>query len=503
MSLKSNIAANYVSQIYTTLIGIAMVPFFFEYMGSEAYGLVGFFAMLQTWFNLLDLGLTPTIARESARYHGGAMSAVEYRRLFQSLSIVFICIALIGGAILFLEAGPISKNWLNAKILAPAAILVSVRIMAVCVALRWIGGLYRGVITGAERLVWLSAFNATIATLRFGGVVVVMSIWGYTPHVFFWYQLAVAALELGVLKLKCHFLLAGTRYLDEPIEWSFKPILPLMRFSLTIAFTSSVWVLVTQTDKLVLSGILPLAQYGYFTLAVLVAGGITMVTAPVSTALLPRLARLHAEGNNYEVRRLYNQASQLVSVIAGSLAVTMTVCSKSLLFTWTGSLEISESAAPILRLYAIGNGLLALGAFPFYLQYARGNLHYHVIGNAVMMVVLIPAIIVAAIKAGGIGAGWVWVVMNALYLAVWVSYVHSKLEPGLHLKWLIRNVLAVLIPTLLVGLLFGLTQPDLVESRVVELFHTAIVAISCLLVAILASPVVRSAVPRVLRSVAR
>ena len=51
MSLKSNIAANYASQLYTTLIGIVLVPLYLRYMGSEAYGLVGFFAMLQAWFN--------------------------------------------------------------------------------------------------------------------------------------------------------------------------------------------------------------------------------------------------------------------------------------------------------------------------------------------------------------------------------------------------------------------------------------------------------------------
>ena len=71
MSLKHNILSNYVSQIYVTVIGIVMVPLYLKYMGAEAYGLVGFFAMLQAWFQLLDMGLTPTMSRETARYRGG------------------------------------------------------------------------------------------------------------------------------------------------------------------------------------------------------------------------------------------------------------------------------------------------------------------------------------------------------------------------------------------------------------------------------------------------
>jgi O-antigen/teichoic acid export membrane protein len=502
MSLKRNILANYASQIYVTLIGIVMLPLYVKYMGAEAYGLVGFFAMLQAFFNLLDLGLTPTIARESARHHGGAISAVTYRRLYRSLSAVFVCIAVIGGTALLAMAGTVSERWLNIRSLPPSEVLGAVQLMAVCVAMRWMGGLYRGVITGSERLVWLSGFNAVIATLRFVGVFVTMWIWGYTPVVFFWHQLAVAALEVGVLLVMCHLLLPNMQGLVDHIGWSFRPIHSLLRFSLTIAFTSAVWVLVTQTDKLILSGILPLAEYGYFTLAVLAAGGITTVTGPISMALLPRMARLHAEGDHVEIRRLYNQSAQLVSVIAGSLAVTLAFGAEPLLYAWTGSREVTDATAPILRLYTIGNGLLALGAFPFYLQYARGNLRYHLIGNIVMVVVLIPAIILAAMKSGGIGAGWVWVAMNALYLIVWVGYVHSKLEPGLHWNWLNRNVLTILLPTLVVGLLLSLFRYDL-QNRVSALVHVGSIATACMLVAILASPLLRQVVLRAVRVVVR
>ena len=93
MSLKKNILANYASQIYITLIGIVVVPLYMKYMGSEAYGLVGFFAMLQAWFNLLDMGLTPTIARETARFRGCETDALNYRRLVRALEGIFVIVA--------------------------------------------------------------------------------------------------------------------------------------------------------------------------------------------------------------------------------------------------------------------------------------------------------------------------------------------------------------------------------------------------------------------------
>lgn len=453
LSLKKNILANYVSQLYVTAIGILILPLYIKYMGAEAYGLVGFFTMLQAWFALLDLGLTPTISRETARYRGGAMSALAYRQLFRALSLTFASIALIGGCGLWLFAEVIASRWLKVSELPMSEVILAVQIMAISVALRWMGGLYRGVISGSERLVWLSAFNALIATLRFIAVFASLWLYGFTPYVFFLHQLAVALLEVTGLLLMSRFLLPARSSLEQPIGWSIRPVKSYLQFALTIAFTSSVWVLVTQTDKLILSGILPLAEYGYFTLAVLVASGILVISGPISSAIMPRMAKLHAQGKREEMLLVYRNATQLVSVIAGSAAITIATCAEPLLSVWTGDRHLAEQTAPVLRLYSIGNGLLGLAAFPYYLQYARGNLRYHLIGSILTFAILVPAIVVSALNYGALGAGYAWGVINGLLLLGWVAYVHQKLEPGLHVQWLKNDVLIICLPGVLLGLL--------------------------------------------------
>lgn len=498
MSLKKNIAANYASQLYVTLIGIVLVPLYVKYMGAEAYGLVGFFAMLQAWFNMLDLGLSPTIARESARYHGGAMLALDYRRLFRALSVIFATIALVGGVALWCMSQVIATRWLNVETLPRAEVVLAVQIMAISVALRWMSGLYRGVVSGAERLIWLSAFTALIATLRFVGVMGSMWLWGFTPKVFFVHQLAVALLEVGGLFLMSRQLLPAARSLGEAIGWSFLQVRPRLKFALTIAFTSSVWVLVTQTDKLILSGILPLAEYGYFTLAVLVASGIMVISGPVSSAIMPRMARLHAEGQHDELIRVYQSATQMVAAIAGSAAITVTFCAEPFLYAWSGNAELAANAAPILRLYAIGNGILIVGAFPYYLQYAKGNLRYHLIGNIMTGLGLIPGIIYAAINYGAIGAGWVWLGFHLVGLLIWSGYVHHKIEPGLHKIWLYQNILLVLAAPLSINVVLSLFL-DVNHGRfgsMIFLLMTALITISSTLVTI---PFVRSNINNKLR----
>lgn len=452
LPLKLNILASYASQLYVTAIGIIILPIYIKYMGAEAYGLVGFFTMLQACFALLDLGLSPTIGRETARYRGGAISASTYLQLFRALSLIFTGIAVIGGSGLWLLSGEIATRWLKVAELPLDEVVLAMQIMAISVALRWICGLYRGVIGGAERLVWLSGLNAFIATLRNIMVLVSMEVFGFTPFVFFIHQLLVALLEILCLTLMSWRLLPEKKGLGQAIGWSFRPVYSLLKFALSIAATSTLWILVTQTDKLVLSGILPLEEYGYFTLAVLAASGITVISSPISSAIMPRMTRLHAEGKHDEMIKVYRDATQLTTVIAGSATLTLVTCAEPLLFAWTGNAQLAASAAPIVRLYAIGNGFLAVAAFAYYLQYAKGNLRYHLAGNTYMTAALIPSIILAAKYFGGTGAGYVWLFFNAFSFLLWVAYIHYKFEPGLHLSWLFQDVFKIVLPAMVLPL---------------------------------------------------
>ncbi len=399
--------------------------------------------MLQAWFNLLDMGLSPTVARETARFRGGATDALSYRRLLRALQLIFFAVAMVGGGAMFLFSGQIAGSWLKVQALLLAQVQLALQLMAVGVALRWMSGLYRGCISGSERLVWLGGFNSLIATLRFVGVLPVLIWVGHSPEVFFTYQLLVAVVELAGLAVKA-FGLFPSLPTHEKLGWSpaslFNPIKPVVKFSLTIAFTSSVWVLVTQTDKLILSKLLPLADYGYFTLAVLAASGVMMISGPISGALMPRMARLQAEGNEAELINLYRNATQLVAVIAIPACLVLAFFAEQVLWVWTGDARATTQAAPVLRLYALGNGFLALSAFPYYLQFSKGDLKLHVVGNAIFVLLLIPSLVWATWTYGAVGAAYAWLGANAAYFFVWVPLVHRRFVRGLHAPWLLRDV---------------------------------------------------------------
>jgi O-antigen/teichoic acid export membrane protein len=281
----------------------------------------------------------------------------------------------------------------------------------------------------------------------------------------------------------------------QQIPWQFKPLRSVLKFSLSIAFTSSVWVLVTQTDKLLLSKLLPLTDYAYFTLAVLGASGVMVISGPISSALLPRLTKLSAKGDDAGLISLYHNATQLVSVIAIPAALVLAFFAEQVLWAWTGDAEIARKAAPVLMLYALGNGILALGAFPYYLQFAKGDLKLHIIGNALFVLLLIPSLIYATLQYGVIGAGYAWLSANTIYFLVWVPIVHVRFIKGLHIGWLLRDIGAIVLLTV-TGAALAHNLVKWPQDRVPVTMLLAVVSLVLLTIAGVGSSWVREIISR-------
>jgi O-antigen/teichoic acid export membrane protein len=237
-------------------------------------------------------------------------------------------------------------------------------------------------------------------------------------------------------------------------------------------------VFVTQTDKLIMSNLLSLEDYGYFTLAVLVASGIMMISAPISGALTPRMVKLDSEGKQEELIQLYRKSTQLVTVLAGSAAIILATFSKPILYLWTGDQHIANVASETLTLYAIGYGFLAISAFPYYLQYAKGTLKLHIVGGLLYITTLLPLLFILTHNFGMQGAGYAWLIVNILYFLTWTGYIHHIHLKGVHFSWLLKDVIQPIIISIIIAILltkFIRTDVNQFELLMILVISTTIV----------------------------
>ena len=128
---KINVTSNYLGNFYTTFVGLFTLPIYLEYLGVEAYGLIGFFTMLMAFIMLLDMGFSATFLREVPYLKEEIDGYKEIRKLTKSMEIIFIIISLLILVIFFSFNDYISTEWLNVKVLSINTVQVAINLIAI------------------------------------------------------------------------------------------------------------------------------------------------------------------------------------------------------------------------------------------------------------------------------------------------------------------------------------------------------------------------------------
>ncbi len=470
ISLKHNAMANFIGLGYVTIISIVIFPLYLQYLGSEAYGLVGFFMVLQAWMQLLDMGMSPLLARQAARTRGQNIDNSNLRKLVRSFELIIFFLSITIVLVISTYSEWIASSWLNVISLDLKKVATSISFMGVIIGLRLFSSLYRSGIQGMENQVWLNVANIILVTFRYFGTLLLLKYVTQDIIHFFIFQLLVGIAELFVLLTMFYRSVPYKSKVGIGLFWdTLKPMLP---FAGGIAYTAVLWVLLTQLDKLILSNILPLSDYGYFSLMAIVAAGIIQLSSPISQAILPRMTFLLSQGNEREMLELYRKSTQLMTVIMFPLAGMIALFSNELLYAWTGDKEAAEWAGPILYWFALGNGVLAVSAFQYYLQFAHGKLRLHIIYTSILVSVQIPIIIYTAFEYGALGVALTWFVLRLISFIIWTPVVHNVFAPGIHLRWLLKDVFPVLLSTAFLLVFFSSMEIDFERMSRKEILST-------------------------------
>lgn len=467
---RRNLIATYASQLYLTLVGIVMLPFYVSALGVERYGIIALAVAFQSWLALLDMGLSQTVTRGAAQYRGGAADGGSLRGLVRFVERFFLVVGVALAAAALFAAPVIARDWLKASDLSAAEMTYAIRLIGLTLMLRFLCIPWRAIQTGSEDFMALAGINVLVTTLRSVAVLAVLAYAGRSLSAFFDWQLAIGVLELALLWLRGRRLLPN----DGPAATAFDAIRDHWRFSLGITAATLLWVGVSNADKVILSGLLPLRDYAVFSIATTAANGVMLLVGPFAMGMGPALIRHHAQGDKYGLAASYDRYSQLVAIFAASSALVLALFPWQVLWAWTGKADLAAQGAPVLALYALGNAALAIGALPLQLQAAAGQLRWHVAGSLVFGVVFLPLLVIASRAGGMTGAALTWLGINVVYVGLWLPFLHHRFYPGSHGSWFLRNVLGALAGATGAGLTLKVVLPW-PDGRAVTIVQLAVV----------------------------
>ena len=331
--LKKNAAVNFVGKVWSSLIAILFVPIYIDFIGIEAYGLVGIFLSLLAFASILDLGLSISLNKELARMSIQLeKNAQEMKNLVRTLEIVFWILAILIAGIIALAAPLLTKYWLSPKILSEEQVFQAIVIMGIAIACQWPFTLYSGGLMGLQQQVKQNIILFIFSTLRAVGAILVLWLVSPTIQAFFIWQTLVSIIQTvtaGMVLKKCLPISKATS------RFTFTLLRKIWRFAAGVTLITIMAILLTQMDKIILSKMLSLETFGYYTLATLVASSVALLASPIQVAVFPRFSQLVSKGDEKELARLYHVSCQWVSLAVIPVAALIALFSEDILLLWT------------------------------------------------------------------------------------------------------------------------------------------------------------------------
>lgn len=472
ISIKKNLVFNYIGSFGVTIIQLVSVPLYLKYLGSSAYGIVGFYATLQAVFSIFDLGLSSTFNREMARLSAQEKDKNYIHNLLRTFEVVYWLIALFLGLLTIFASSFIAERWINNNFLAPLVITKCVMLMGFLFIFRWPIALYSGGLIGLQRQVEYNIINTIIETLKAFGAILVLHFISNDIVSFFIWQILITILSVAAFAIVLRKLLPKKEGKPQFKKYILNDV---SRFALGMTGISLVSLILTQADKIILIKFIPISLFGFYTIASLVASSLSKLSSPIGQTFYPRLVQLVEIGDDLNLKKLYHEACQLISVFIIPSSLTICFFSKEILFLWTQNKEVSENAGPILSVLIIGSLANSLSSVPYLLQIAYGWTKLTLIQNIILITILVPLLLVIVPKYGSFGAAFFWMIINLGILFIGVNVMFRKILTSERKEWLFSDVIKPVVLILPIISIFKFSLQFFVGTSQIFIFSFIVV----------------------------
>ena len=447
MSVKANVISNYIGQIVIAILNFIFIPTYIKYIGVEAYGLVGMFAVLQVALNTFDGCIFPLISREMSCYLGGKKSLESLRNLLRTAEIICLSLGLIFIVIVCLSASFFAKNWFIVENLPVDVVTNAIIIAVFVVALRAMEDLYKGVLVGLQKQVTLNIINIIGAVFRFVGVIYALKYFEPSIKTFYYWQL------LASVFTNLMFIIFTYKYIPGMINkahFSKEEIKNNLSFSigsLSYAFAAFIN---NQSDKIIISKLIPMTEVAYYTLASSITNVLLMISYPISQAFYPKIVTLKSQEQHDLAANNYHLNCQLMNLICGVTAASLIFYGDCIIGFWTNNPELTKNVVPYVRLLTCSIYLLINSSSNMLMSYIAGKpiVSGKITGYSIILVIIFTLPLI--LHYGAKGAAYGNIIQNlCIFLAFPFCFnCYLKSEQN---KWFIKDFI---IPTLSITALF-------------------------------------------------
>ncbi len=436
-TLSKNLIANTFAQIWNALLGIVFVPYYVKLLGTESYGLIGFFASFNFILSFLDLGLNAMLSREFAKDHN-KFNNKDLFTLFRTIEIIIFAIASIFVVFTTFFSHWIATSWLQLSSLKVDVVSICIQIMGWIIFSRLIEGVYKSVFFGLQNHVLINVINIIFTTSRSIGIFGILLWVSNSVLAYFIWQLINF-----IIPLLIYVAIFYKKFFKEisVIKFNFQSLNGKWKFAGGMFFISILSLFLTQLDKIFLSKMIPLSEFGHYSIATSVSFIILFISYPIVNTYYPKLVQLYSNDSRLEFNHHFHRSSQLITFFSSILSFFLFFYADEILRVWGLKHEIVMSVNVVLKFLVLGNLFSALILIPYQVHLVAGKIKFNVYMN-ILSVIIFPILYYLGSKYYGIkGAAFCYFLFNFFYFVFFFVFMSNTLFFNQKFRWLKDDVL--------------------------------------------------------------
>jgi len=351
---------------------------------------------------ILDMGLSYTTIREVSSHY---QTETQYiKNLIRTFSFFYWVSYIIFGVFIFLLAPIFIDKWLVLKTIDSKTAIYAFRVLAIGAFIALPASFYSCLLRGIQRMEFNNLIDVAISSIQQFVIILVLVFGGNIFHVVWFYS------SCYILKLFIYLFVSGYFFsISSLVPMFYLEVLKRnLRFATVMMSVSFISAVHTQADKIIISKLMPISIFGYYTFAYNNISKTLFVTSAIFQAAFPAFSSAVGSNDHLKLTHRYRKLQDLVCV--GFVPIFAAIVYFTLpLFSYL----LNENAAELLLLPIT---LLCLGF------YMNGTLNFcHILAiamgkpcisarqNIYALFIILPSMVLLVHYHGLSGAALSWI----------------------------------------------------------------------------------------------
>jgi len=435
-SASKQLTANVIGRAWVLLSNVVFVPVYLNLLGIQNFGVVALFIAVIGLIAFLDMGLSPTLARELNDQKHTHAEKLDLLHTYEIIYATLVCVIVAVALLLPTEA---YQLFVSAEDIARPEVAESIHLVFAAAAVLMLFNFYIAGILGIEQHVKGNIVLLSAGVIRSALVIAPLRFYP-TPYVFLIWQL-VTALAFTFIARILLYRLIGASENDRPPAFNRTLLIRNVAFSGSLFLVSIAAAVNTQIDKIFIGKLSGLEALASYSLVSTFSQILVFAVTPITITLLPRLVRIVTSGDDEGVRNLFGLAYRFVAAIVTTGVGSMIWFGPYLISLWTSGklspVAVSDYSTPLI----LGYGLLALSMVPHNVAVAYKNMRGSML-ISLSVFVTIPSFSIFIGLFGLQGAAGTWLALQAVTAPFYLFWVDRTL---LHLGGVFRMLVSTVI----------------------------------------------------------